>query len=80
MTDEITKNPLNVPGRYYVLHDVCLDHECCVDDAPLNFRIDENGSAYVFKQPTTPEEEGQCRRALADCPMEAIKDDSERMP
>ena len=76
---KITKHPLNVPGRYYVLHDVCLDHECCVDDAPHNFRMDENWSAYVFKQPATPEEEEKCRRALADCPVEAIKDDGERM-
>ena len=78
MTHKITKHPLNVLGRYYVLHDVCLNHECCIDEAPSNFRMDEYWSAYVFKQPTTTEEEEQCRRALAVCPVEAIKDDGER--
>lgn len=77
MADEIGKHPLNAPGRYYVLCPWCLDHECCIEAAPNNFRMGEDLSAYVFKQPNTPEEEAQCRRALEECPVEAIRDDGE---
>ena len=65
------------PGRYYVDCDTCLDHECCFDAAPNNFRMDEHLTAYVFKQPNTSEEEAQCRQALQECPVAAIRDDGE---
>jgi ferredoxin len=73
--EEITKHPLNAPGRYYVACDTCLDHEWCVYVAPDNFRMGEDLVAYVFKQPDTPEQEAQCRRALEECPVAAIRDD-----
>ena len=61
MSKEIKKHPLNVIGKYYVDQNACLDHECCADEAPINFKMDENiWSAYVFKQPETPEENAQC--------------------
>ena len=54
MSEEIKKHPLNVQGRHYVDYDVCLDHECCVDEAPNNFKMDRNTwGAYIFKQPET---------------------------
>jgi ferredoxin len=68
-------HPPNVPGKYYVDWDVCLDHECCVEAAPNNFLIGDSLSAYVFKQPMSEQEEAQCRTALDDCPVGAIKDD-----
>lgn len=74
MKEEISKHPLNAPGKYYVDCNTCLDHECCVETAPNNFRL-EDLTAYVFKQPGTSEEEAQCRQALEECPMEAIHDD-----
>jgi ferredoxin len=67
----------NVQGRYYVDR-ACIASKCCVAEAPKNFRMVENGDhAYVVKQPETPEEEEQCRRALAGCPADAIGDDGE---
>jgi len=76
MNVSVKKHPLNAEGRYYVDCDTCLDHEWCVYVAPNNFRMaEEVGSAYVFKQPTTPEEEAQCKRALDECPVGAIRDD-----
>ena len=76
MNDGIKKHHLNAEGGYYVDCNTCLDHEWCVYVAPNNFRMDEETwSAYVFKQPTTPEEEAQCRRALDECPVLAIRDD-----
>lgn len=72
---KVNKHPLNVPGRYYVDFDTCIDHECCVEAAPNNFKMDEDYVAYVFKQPTTPEEEKSCKKAMNVCPVEAIRDD-----
>jgi ferredoxin len=76
MSDAPEKNPLNVPGKYSVTED-CLACENCQLLAPNNFRYDEQGSTYVFKQPGTSEEEAQCRQAFLECPMEAIQDDGQ---
>ncbi len=77
MTEEISRHPVNAPGKYYVDCNNCLVHECCIEAAPNNFKMDEYLTAYVFKQPATVEEEAQCRHALEYCPMEAIHDDGE---
>ena len=77
MSQVSSRHPLNAPGTYYVDSDTCLNHQCCIDAAPNNFKMDEHLTAYVFKQPATSEEEAQCRQALADCPMAAIHDDGE---
>lgn len=75
---KIKKHPLNVPGKYYVDYDVCLNHECCIDEAPNNFKIDEDYIAYVFKQPETEDEEIQCKNAMNCCPVEAILNDGQK--
>jgi ferredoxin len=72
---EISRHPLNAPGRYAVDCDTCIDHQCCVEAAPYNFKMDEHFTAYVFKQPETPAEEAQCRQALEECPVAAIHDE-----
>lgn len=73
MSEEKEKHPKNVPGKFYVTDD-CLACEACEDFAPNNFRVDEFRS-YVYKQPTTPEEERQCQEAMEHCCVEAIWDD-----
>jgi ferredoxin len=40
-------------------------------------RSDDGGYSYVFRQPTTPEEEALCKEAMAGCPVEAIGNDGE---
>jgi ferredoxin len=75
MSSELDKN---VKGRYYVDRDVCLCHEFCLVEAPDNIRMDEESwQAYFFKQPTTPEEEAQCKNAMSVCPVEAICNDGD---
>jgi len=75
MSETVKKHPLNATGKFYVDYGICLDHECCVDEAPNNFKMDgETWGAYIFKQPETSEE-AQCRRAMECCPVEAILDD-----
>jgi ferredoxin len=72
----VKKHPLSVLGKYYVDLDTCLDHKCCVEIAPNNFKMDEEiWTAYVFKQPETSEEEAECREAMACCPVRAILSD-----
>jgi ferredoxin len=73
--EEIKRHALNAPGRYYVNCEACIVHECCIEIAPNNFRLGEDLSAYVFKQPGTVDEEAQCREALETCPTAAIHDD-----
>lgn len=68
---------LNSVGKYYVDQKTCLDHECCCFEAPNNFKMDENYSAYVFKQPENAEEQSQCKNAMDCCPVEAIYNDAE---
>ena len=52
--------------------DQCIDCDLCRETAPANFtRSDDGGYSYVFKQPTTPEEEALCKEAMGGCPVEA---------
>ena len=62
----------NVSGKFYC-DDQCIDCDLCRETAPANFRrSDDGGYSYVFKQPTTPEEEALCKEAMEGCPVEAI--------
>jgi ferredoxin len=57
MADIANKYSENVPGKFYV-DDQCIDCDLCRETAPANFtRSDDGGYSYVFKQPTTPEED-----------------------
>ena len=54
------------PGKFYV-DDQCIDCDLCRETAPANFtRSDDGGYSYVFKQPTTPEEEDLSARRWKD--------------
>ena len=75
MADKNAKQAENVPGKFYV-DDQCIDCDVCRETAPKNFiRQEDNGYSYVYKQPESPEEEGQCKEAMESCPVEAIGDD-----
>ena len=77
MADKTLKLPQNVPGRYYV-DETCTACQVCTDAAPDHFRLDdEEGTAYVFHQPSTPEEEEECGEAMNGCPCESIGDDGD---
>jgi ferredoxin len=72
MADPGAKVSENVDGPYFV-DDACTACESCVDEAPNNFKMNDDGEyAYVFKQPENDEEETQCQEALDGCPAEAI--------
>jgi ferredoxin len=75
MADAAHQYPDNVLGKYYV-DNQCIDCDLCRETAPNNFsRNEDGGYSYVAKQPTSPDEETQCREAMEGCPVTAIGDD-----
>jgi len=75
MADKANKYPENVAGKFYV-DSQCIDCDQCRQTAPNNFdRNASGGYTFVKLQPTTPEEEAQCKEAKESCPVEAIGDD-----
>ncbi|AFY00272.1 putative ferredoxin [Bdellovibrio bacteriovorus str. Tiberius] len=47
--------------------------------APKNFSMhEEDGHAFVARQPETPEEEALCKEAMEGCPVEAIGNDGDQ--
>jgi ferredoxin len=77
MANKSDKWKENVNGKFYV-DQACISCDACVCAAPTNFKMDdENGHAFVTKQPATPEEEEACREAMEGCPVEAIGNDGD---
>lgn len=77
MADKDNKFDENVKGKFYVDRE-CIACDACIMSAPDNFGMDEDdGHAFVIKQPTTDEEIEQCEEAMEGCPVEAIGDDGE---
>lgn len=77
MADKAKKYPENLPGRFYVDRE-CIACDACVLAATDHFGMNEDdGHAFVKKQPTNPSEEELCREAMEACPVEAIGNDGE---
>ena len=72
MADIANRYSENVAGKYFVVNQ-CIDCDLCRETAPDNFtRSDDGGYSYVYKQPTTPQEEVLSKEAMEGCPVEAI--------
>jgi len=79
VADKTAKWAQNKPGKFYV-DDQCIACDACVVEASEFFEMnDEDGHAYVKKQPQedNKEEQKQCMAALEACPVEAIGSDGE---
>lgn len=75
MADTSDKVKDNVEGKWYVDSN-CIDCDLCRTTAPDNFKQNpDEGFSFVYKQPTSPEEEKLCQEALEECPVEAIGND-----
>jgi ferredoxin len=75
MADKNDKYPENLEGRYFVDR-TCIACDACCIAAPDHFKMDENdGHAYVTKQPESPDEEELCKEAMEGCPVESIGND-----
>lgn len=77
MPDKDNKYEENAPGRYYVDRE-CIACDACVMTAPDFFGMDEDdGHAFVTKQPDNEDAEELCKEAMEGCPVEAIGNDGE---
>jgi ferredoxin len=75
MADKTNKVPETIPGPYYV-DEECIACELCVDVAPGNFMMTDDGThAYVYKQPENDEEIAASDDAMTSCPVDAIGKD-----
>lgn len=78
MAKKDKKYPENVAGRFYVDKE-CIACDACVLAAGDNFGMHEDdGHAFVKKQPTGAAEEDACREAMEGCPVEAIGNDGDK--
>lgn len=74
MADLAQKWKENKPGKMFV-DQACIACDACVLTAPKNFAMhEEDGHAYVSKQPESPDEIEACKEAMEGCPVEAIGD------
>ena len=81
MSNKELKHALNVKGAWYCTHpdddDGCIECGLCYGAVPEFFAEDEDGNAYIFKQPITDEEQQLCQEQLEDCPVCSIGKDGE---
>lgn len=72
MADKNDKYPQNLDGPYYVDR-TCIACDACCITAPLHFKMHEDdGHAFVIKQPEGADEEALCKEAMEGCPVESI--------
>lgn len=77
MADKNDSWPQNKPGKFYVDR-TCIACDACVIAAPDNFKMHEDeGHAFLSKQPGSADEEDKCREAMEGCPVEAIGNNGE---
>lgn len=77
MADKGSKWTENKPGKVFV-DQSCIACDACVLTAPKNFSMhEEDGHAYVSKQPESPEEAELVKEAIEGCPVEAIGNDGD---
>lgn len=78
MADKSQSWKENKPGKMFV-DQSCIACDACVLTAPKNFTMhEEDGHAFVTKQPDTPEEEALVKEAMEGCPVEAIGNDGDQ--
>jgi ferredoxin len=67
----------NVPGRFQVNPEECIDCDLCRDIAPEFFARDDNGYSKIFRQPASQADIETCTEAMDSCPVNAIRDKGE---
>lgn len=81
MSNKEMKHPNNIAGRFYCTDpddengEGCIACNVCYTGAPDFFAEDDDGNAYVVKQPETEEEVETCLEQMAACPVSSIGDD-----
>ena len=75
MPDKRSKQPLNVPGAWYV-DTTCTICRSCLEEAPMLLKANNDETAVYFaKQPEDRAETAAAQRAMEVCPTLAIGND-----
>lgn len=75
------KHPKSIPGKFYCTDpdddngEGCIACNVCYNGAPDFFAEDEDGNAYIFKQPESADDIELCQEQLEACPVCSIGDD-----
>ncbi len=78
MANASQKHAKNIAGPWFCTDadsddgDGCIACNVCYSGAPEFFAEDEDGNAYVQKQPETEEEIALCQEQLEQCPVDSI--------
>jgi len=81
MANKEAKHSKNIAGKFYCTDpdddngEGCIACNVCYNGAPDFFAEDEDGNAYVIKQPVTEEDLAACREQIEECPVESIGED-----
>ena len=75
MAERTNKVGGNAAGRFYV-DENCIHCGVCIEIEPRHFATNEDeGYAYVARQPEDETAEALFHEAIDECPVEAIGDD-----
>ena len=83
MSQPQNKHAQNIAGPWYCTNpedasgEGCIACSVCYTGAPDFFASDENGHAYIHKQPTTDEDYALAQEQLEACPVTSIGSDSQ---
>ena len=81
MANKEQKHEKNIPGRFYCTDpdddngEGCIACNVCYVGAPDFFEEDEDGNAFVKKQPETEDDIELCLEQMEACPVSSIGDD-----
>ena len=79
MSEKSSKLKENISGKYYVNQE-CIGCMLCSEIAPDNFRPGLNIDCeieynFLYKQPSTKQEDDLCAESMDVCPVDAIGGD-----
>jgi ferredoxin len=81
MSNKEMKHSSNVEGAWYCTDpddddgEGCIACNVCYTGAPGFFAEDDDGNAYIKKQPTSDDEVELCNEQLEACPVNSIGSD-----
>ena len=83
MANKDMKHPDNVAGKFYCTDpddengEGCIARNVCYNGAPEFFAEDEDGNAFIKKQPESEEDIELCVEQMEACPVGSIGDDGD---
>ncbi|MDA8792711.1 ferredoxin [Bacteriovoracaceae bacterium] len=81
MANKEAKHAKNIDGKFYCTDpddengEGCIACNVCYTGAPDFFGEDEDGNAFVIKQPDSDDEIALCMEQLEACPVASIGED-----